>query len=273
MRQKIGLALAGGGARGAFQLPILEALDSEGILDRVDVISGTSIGSLHAVMVASRRIDHIRHVWETIDASAFQFTAKELFERAKLLDFHVIEEGLMTVDVLEKVLDDSLPLIALGDRDIFITTTCMGDEKATLAQAIAFNLKSLIKGELPVNYVNLKDAETSDIKQALLASTAIPIIFKPVHYQTKTWVDGGMYGNLPLKPLIDAGCTHIIAIDLYRFSFNRKPHKGDSSIVYFHPKRSLGGILDFKEEKQILRLEHGRKIAQEIIPHVREMLS
>jgi NTE family protein len=273
MKPKIGLALAGGGARGAFQLPILEALETAGILDQVSVIAGTSIGSLHAVMVASRRVDHIRHVWETLDASVFQFTAKELFERAKQLEFHVIKEGLMPVDVLEKVLDDSLPLMVLGDRDVFITTTCMGSEEATLAHAIAYNLKAFIKGQLPVEFQNIKDASASQIKQALLASTAIPMIFKPVRNETKTLVDGGLYANLPLKPLVDAGCTHIIALDLYRFNLSRKATIGDTKVFYFHPQKSLGGILDFKEERLRDRLEHASAIAQEKVPLLQEMLS
>ena len=50
---KVGLALAGGGVRGAYQIGVYQALKKQHI--RIDGFVGTSIGSFNAAMLASGR--------------------------------------------------------------------------------------------------------------------------------------------------------------------------------------------------------------------------
>lgn len=49
---KLGLALSGGGAKGAAHIGVLQALKEEGI--NIDCISGTSSGSIIATLFACR---------------------------------------------------------------------------------------------------------------------------------------------------------------------------------------------------------------------------
>ncbi|PKK92721.1 MAG: hypothetical protein CVV61_08295, partial [Tenericutes bacterium HGW-Tenericutes-6] len=51
MKNKVGLALGGGGARGSYQIGILKALEEANILEDIHHISGTSIGSINTLMV------------------------------------------------------------------------------------------------------------------------------------------------------------------------------------------------------------------------------
>ena len=47
---KIGLVLAGGGARGAYQIGVWKALIELGIDKYIKVVSGTSIGAVNAML-------------------------------------------------------------------------------------------------------------------------------------------------------------------------------------------------------------------------------
>ena len=50
--KKLGIAFAGGGARGAYQIGAWKALKEAGIDQQISVYSGASVGSLNAAMFA-----------------------------------------------------------------------------------------------------------------------------------------------------------------------------------------------------------------------------
>lgn len=62
------VVLAGGGARGALQVALVERL-----AHRATAWAGTSVGALNACAAASHRVDRIRPLWEGVDgAGTFQ---------------------------------------------------------------------------------------------------------------------------------------------------------------------------------------------------------
>ncbi len=63
--KKIGLVLAGGGAKGAYQIGCLQALRSLGITT-FHVISGTSVGALNAAAIASSKFHQTKQFWRSI---------------------------------------------------------------------------------------------------------------------------------------------------------------------------------------------------------------
>ena len=61
--KKIGLALAGGGARGAYQIGAWKALKELGIDKQISAYSGASVGSLNAVLFAMEDYNLARETW------------------------------------------------------------------------------------------------------------------------------------------------------------------------------------------------------------------
>lgn len=59
---RIGVALAGGGAKGAYQVGCLQAL-READVGRIAAIAGTSVGAIHGVLLATGRIDEAEEIW------------------------------------------------------------------------------------------------------------------------------------------------------------------------------------------------------------------
>lgn len=59
---RIGIALAGGGAKGAYQVGCLRALQEAGI-GKVAAIAGTSVGAIHGAILAIDRMDEAERIW------------------------------------------------------------------------------------------------------------------------------------------------------------------------------------------------------------------
>ena len=63
---KIGLVLAGGGSRGAYQIGVWKALIELGIDKYINVISGTSIGALNAMLFLQGDYNLAEEIWKDI---------------------------------------------------------------------------------------------------------------------------------------------------------------------------------------------------------------
>jgi NTE family protein len=85
---RVALLLQGGGALGAYQAGVYEALAETGL--HPDWVLGISIGAINAAIIAGnapeRRVDKLRGFWEEISAPAMGFHAEvvSLFERGKV---------------------------------------------------------------------------------------------------------------------------------------------------------------------------------------------
>jgi len=163
---KLGLVLSGGAARGAFHLGVLQFLEEQNIT--IDAYSGSSIGAIISVSHAS-------------GISAKEqlkiFSSKEIKE---LIKFNYLKKGLLRIDTNHKILSDLLPIKKLEDieKKVYIN---------------AYDLKSK-----KVLYFDKGDCHT-----LCLASSALIPLFRPIKYKNMELIDGGLFDNMPIKPLIN----------------------------------------------------------------------
>ena len=175
-KNKIGIALGGGGSRGFAHLGVLKALEEKGIIPQI--ISGTSAGSIvGALLAAGKSPDEIMAV----------------VKENKLTDYAKIgipKDGFMSLDHLKNNLAFLLP----------------SDDFKSLKYPLYVSASNLLTGE--VEYLS-----KGSVSQAVAASSSIPIIFSPVEINGQWYVDGGLLDNLPVKPLTGQ-CDRIIAVDI-----------------------------------------------------------
>lgn len=120
MKNKLGLALGGGAARGAFHLGALHFMEKNNIT--IDAYSGSSIGAIVAASHASG------------------VKAKEqlkIFSSAELknvLKFNYFKNGLIKIDRNHKILDDLLPIKRLEDipKEVYLTAYDVKKENYTI---------------------------------------------------------------------------------------------------------------------------------------------
>jgi predicted acylesterase/phospholipase RssA len=60
--RRIGIVLTGGGAKGAYQIGCLRALEEAG-LSKVRAIAGTSVGAIHGFMLPAGKLDEAEGIW------------------------------------------------------------------------------------------------------------------------------------------------------------------------------------------------------------------
>lgn len=83
-KQKIGLALGSGSARGLAHIGVIHALEEAGI--KIDCVAGTSIGSLIGSVYASGKLDAMEKVYVGFDWKKIAYFFDVVFPKSGLID-------------------------------------------------------------------------------------------------------------------------------------------------------------------------------------------
>ena len=87
----------------------------------------------------------------------------------------------------------------------------------------------------------------------LLASASLPF-FQRQRIDNNTFLDGGVFDNLPISLLAGKGFQNIIAVRLVRKGLKQWEKRSDLNITLIRPKESLGNMVDFTKERAIKTL-------------------
>lgn len=271
MAKKRGIALAGGGARGAYQIGALKALKEAGYLENIHAISGASVGSLNAAFIAMDALDDAERLWLSMDEDTlFNTRDTNVVERILEDKFDIFHKGVYSTEKLESLIEKYIDYDAIKRSKIFVATSYVGDEETSFLDLMSLNLRNFFSAEEYVRYPLISAMSKDMIKKTLLASCALPVAFKPIKIDGKTYYDGGILDNTPYKPLLDCGCDEIIIIDLFRFNFRRKRQIEDTRMLYFYPSKSIRGVLDFSHEQITRRFELGYNDTVERLKEIEE---
>lgn len=259
---KLGLCLSGGGARGAYQVGVCKALEDLGYFSKIHAISGTSIGAVNASLLATKPIKEVKELWTNFPIDEFNYI-EGLLKRIRVKDYAFVKKGIMDIENLQTLLDETLDVTKFKDKLVFITLSPAGlPDEGTLG-ILKASFKHYIMGEKNVIYSSLKDQKPEDINKQIISSCSIPFVFAPVNLNGNQMFDGGLYDNTPIKPLVDAGCDTVILVNLQRLmSYNPKKFPGIKVIEIKHNK-SLGAILNFAKDQSMTRFDLGYLDAME----------
>ena len=216
--KRLGLCLSGGGARGSYQVGVLKAMEELGILQKVYAISGTSIGSVNASLLACKTVDEMRDLWFNYPASDFNKDTS-IFKTLRERRMEVVNKGIYEIKALEKLLNDNLDIKKLKEKKVFVTLSPAGLDNEGALGILKASFRHYIKNESQVIYSPLHEQEEADITTQILASCSIPFVFPSVSLEGQQVFDGGLYDNVPIKPLVDAGCYTVIVIHFNRIYF------------------------------------------------------
>lgn len=174
----LGLVLGGGSVRGAAHLGVLSVLGREGI--RPDIVAGTSVGAIIGAGVAAGV--PVAEMYDYLLAARWKDLAKPSWG-SKLSMFDTDPLGALLERIVEARTFDqlSLPFAAVA-ADILTGTTYVFTE--------------------------------GPLRNALVASSAIPGLFEPVRHDGRLLIDGGITDNLPIDAARDLGATLVVAVDI-----------------------------------------------------------
>jgi NTE family protein len=184
--KKIALGLGGGAVLGAAHVGVLRAIDELSL--EVGMVSGTSIGSFIAALFAfGKRWHEIRDI--IFDLDWFDLSGPVLSQYGLLSNrkFGEIIAGLLGHSKIEDAL---IPL-------------------SMIATDIGTGRKVVFRD--------------GDVAKAVMASSCIPGIFKPVESSGRMLVDGVLVENVPVSTLEQDGADSIVCVDLLACHHYNRP--------------------------------------------------
>jgi NTE family protein len=226
----LGLVLTGGGARSAYQVGVLKGIADllrRGSACPFPIITGTSAGAVSAVALASdaahfrRSIHAIERVWRDFRVhQVFKADALSMV-RSGLHWFLAFLTGGWLVQPPHSLFDnsplwellrthlhfDGIPrsLYKTHLHAIGISATCYGD-----ADSVTFFAAEPTAE--PWRRVYRKGVRATLTLDHLMASLAIPFLFRPVLLNDAYFGDGAMRQTSPLSPAILLGATRLLII-------------------------------------------------------------
>ncbi|GKI13653.1 hypothetical protein CE91St44_01380 [Oscillospiraceae bacterium] len=223
-----GLVLAGGGARGSYQVGVYKALRELGW--NPGVITGTSVGCLNGALFALDQWELARDMWLTIDDGQVMLRP-ENGTGTELTAFleNVVKNGGMDVTPLEQ-------------------TVCRAvDEAALRAAPVRYGLVTVNKRTLRPLELPLEEIPEGRLVDYMLASAACFPAFRPRAIDGEEFIDGGYADNMPLGLAARMGAEELLAVDVDGVGITR-PNLTGLPTTYVRSHWELGSILVFQPE-------------------------
>jgi NTE family protein len=228
------LVLAGGGARGAYQVGVLRGLQELGVLEPgrsgLDVFVGSSAGAINSSMLAAhagqldRGIATLEDLWGNIHAhDVFRTDVLAIGSTGVRWAWDLTLGGAIGGVAPKSLLDTSPLREFLGEHIPFERLAAQIEDGALHALALAATDLTSADGVLFVHGdpdVEVWERRRWQIEKAhirtqhVLASSAIPIFFPSVEVDGRHFGDGSIRNTAPLSPAINLGAERIIAISV-----------------------------------------------------------
>ena len=200
------LVLQGGGALGAYQVGVYQAMHEAGI--EPDWVIGTSIGAINGAIIAGnppgQRIERLRQFWHRMERNALGFTA--------------LPRGLANAVTMGQGIPAFFepnpaawwnPDAHVGiEHASFYQTTPL---RATLDALVDFDVLNNGAMRMTVGAVNARNGAMRyfDTRHETLGAThvmasgALPPAFPAVRIDGEPYWDGGIYSNTPIEAVLD----------------------------------------------------------------------
>ncbi|HKU42109.1 MAG TPA: patatin-like phospholipase family protein [Polyangiales bacterium] len=220
-----GIVMSGGGARGAYEVGVLNYLYGEftrhfGHAPTFDVISGTSVGAVNGTALAATANDPVSgmrllaNVWlEQALSDVMRLDLRHLPRLYRLWLGGGMPSGLFDSRPLARLISYRIPWRQLARnlrsnrvQALTVSATNVRTGRSTLYVDRAKGV------DLPRGGARIGVLATHILPQHVLASAAMPLVFPPVRIGNDYYCDGGIRLNTPTAPAIQMGVDRMFVI-------------------------------------------------------------
>lgn len=237
------IVINGGGPTGLISYGALKHLFKNNFvnIENIKSIYGTSIGGIFGTMIS------LKYDWDTLDdylmkrpwEKVFSINPEDffnLFYKKGLFSFNVVQEFLGTL---------------LEAKDLSIDITLKEFYDYTNIDHHYFTVEADTLNRIDLSH---KTHPTLSLIKALEMTTAFPIFCKPVFWENKCYIDGGLLDNYPVKLCIEnEKCekTEILGIR-NKYSLNSKPNIQENMNLIEYLQLFLGNMITKLQSENIL---------------------
>lgn len=272
-RQKIGLVLSGGGAKGAYEIGVYKALTELGVTDSIQAIAGTSVGALNTLLLECVGVEKAERVWRDFRQVDLLYPSFQQLLNRRLPMFsglsvaaEILENGMpVSQQRLSELVDQNIQMSNIH-RDLY--AVAYNTDKQ---QSEAFHLN-----QFPQEY----------IKQIVLASANIPFVYDGLigmKIGQYSYIDGGCpkYGtksNTPISTLYQIGIRKMIVVyldteeKLDPIVKNAYADYIDTEIVRIIPRKPMGRLATLNTKNILEHLVNGYADAMELKKELKKLM-
>lgn len=233
---KRAVVLSGGGSNGAYQIGVWKALKKLNI--KYDIVTGTSVGAINGTMMTQKTYYKAYYFWKRLSFDMIfneklknnYHTKEGKKEVLKMYTKNIILEGGMEISKLESLLRSVIKI-----KKVYRSNIDYG--------LVTFKLSKL----KPIEKTKKQIKENEFIDYVIASATCFPAFQKKI-INNDSYIDGGIYDNLPINLAIKMGADEIIAVDLNCVGIKQNVKKKNINITYITPRSKLGSFLVFDSD-------------------------
>ena len=245
--KEYGLVLAGGGAKGVYQLGAWKAMKELDI--KFSVVAGVSIGSINGALIVSDCYEQAAEMWKCASVDRGVRISRNLKDPENL--FSLKNAGVLLREIVKNGGIDASPTKELLTEFI--------DEKKVRKSDIKFGMVTFSLSDFAPKEIFLDKIPEGELIDYLLASSKVPGVNK-IGPEGEKYLDGGVYDNTPVALLRKYGYNKMIVVDIS--SMKGLGHKDDmtnAEFIYIKPYNvdELGAAFDFSDEMYKKRMKMG----------------
>lgn len=231
-----GIALEGGGARGAYHIGALKALIQNGY--EISAVVGTSIGSFNAAIVAQGDYDKLYKFWTSSTSADLLDINKD--DLGKIINRKIDRDLVKNVTEYVKCAASNKGLDTAKYKE---TIDKLIDEEKLRKSDVEYGLVTVSLTDKKPLELYKEDIPEGMISSYILASSYLPV-FKSEKIEDKVFIDGGFYNNCPIDMLLKKGYKNIIEIRTKAVGiYKRVKVPKDVNVITIKPNTDLGSIL------------------------------
>ena len=254
-----GLVLAGGGAKGAYQIGAWKALKEMGIT--FNAIAGTSIGSINGALIAADDYESAHQLWLNISIDKGLRINEELPDPENL--FSKKNWGTLFREVIKNGGLDASPAAEFVSQYV--------DEAKVRENSIPFFVVTvqMTQGVTP-REISIDEIPEGMLTDYLMASSNIPLAVG-IGPEGEKYLDGGVYDNIPIMTLKKRGYNKIIILDISNLKgVGHTMNTINSQVIHIKPYNTdmLGGFMDLDAEAVEKRIQLGYFDAKKAFSHL-----
>jgi NTE family protein len=178
---KVSIILSGGGIKGAFEVGALRYINERISLDDIEAISGTSVGALNGALFSYGDFETLLTIWQDKIQNKYDILGKWFLGYIN----GFFKGGLYNLKPLKKLIYEYVDVDRLTSTKVRFFPCAVDIDTG----------EKVYLENLPENKYLLRDF--------ILSSATIPIMFPPVKVAGRRLVDGGVKEPIPVKIIVD----------------------------------------------------------------------
>jgi NTE family protein len=233
------LVLAGGGAKGVYQIGAWRALRELKI--PIVAVVGASVGALNAALIAQNDYDLGLKLWKNMDLNQIIGLPEGFIKEGKLIlsKESLVKARKLQLSIFRNRGFDTTPLRELIRKHL--------DEDKIRKSGIDLGVVTVDIKAMGTREFFLSDIEEGYLGDYLLASATFPG-FKRHEINGRKYSDGGILDNVPFGVIKERGYRNIIILDVSGIGLSREPDILGTQTVYIKNTVKIGSTFDFNRD-------------------------